>query len=390
MTFSEIAGSIGIPEYPAAMENYYDPLNKTPACNLMLVDDLQKKYNMFGDYYALVKEYGEKLNRDENRSAWVKTAVAYCKAVDFYAAKAVPAPGFDGTLLTNMLPLYILVAQIPDSLAAYRSRGFPEEELEKHYKVYRESIAFVEDHTGLPGIDSRYYAWSTHFIKAQIFEVCGLQFEMRRAPKQAVYLREKETGRVIPVMYSGTFHKSGIQTLGSAGYTDPEGAFSCTFREDAEYFYGHGCFDFAVSPQEQRFSKREWECVLRPGDPCLGMHIPAGADISVETVKRSIAAARELVKQRFPEFAGRLVFCSSWLLDPQLSWLLGERSNISAFQNCYIRFPQLSPGTSVFGFVFPKRYGSLEQLPEDSSLRRKLKKLYLDGGYIYGYAGVIF
>ena len=84
------------------------------------------------------------------------------------------------------------------------------------------------------------------------------------------------------------------------------------------------------------------------------------------------------------------MYCSSWLLDPQLGELLGENANITGFQNRYIRHPQKSAGMHVFGFVFPKRYGSFETLPEDSGLRRKLKQLYLDGGHIYAYAGVIF
>ena len=390
MTFSEIAASVGIKEYPVAMESYYDPTDKMPACDLQTIFDLQQQYHMFGDYYELVKEYGEKLNGDENRSAWVRTAVAFCRAGDFNQAKSVPVPTADGTLMTSMLPFYILAAQIPDSLAEYRRRGFREEELEEHYKVYRDSLGIVENHTGLPGTNALYYGWDTHFIKAQIFFTEGLQYEMRKLPDQAVYLREKTTGQILPVMTSGTFHRTGTQILGSAGYADPEGAFTCTFREDAENFYGHGCVDFRVSPEEQTFPKSRWECLMRPGDPCLGMHIPAKTDISQEAMNRSITAAQRIVAERFPEFAGRQVFCSSWLLDPQLGQLLGDGSKITGFQNRYIRYPQKSAGMHVFGFVFPKRYESFETLPEDSSLRRKLKKLYLDGGHIYAYAGVIF
>jgi len=390
VTFSEIAASVGIKEYPVAMESYYDPTDKMPACDLQTIFDLQQQYHMFGDYYELVKEYGEKLNGDENRSAWVKTAVAFCRAGDFNQAKSVPVPVADGTLMTSMMPFYILAAQIPDSLAEYRRRGFREEELEEHYKVYRDSLGIVENHTGLPGTNSLYYGWDTHFIKAQIFFVGGLQYEMRTLPNQAIYLKEKATGRIIPVMTAGTFHKSGKAVLGSAGYTDEENIFACTFREDAENFYGHGCFDFVVSPEVQTFHKTDWECVIRPGDPCLGMHIPAKTDISQAAMNQSMTAAQALVAERFPEFTGRKVFCSSWLLDPQLGQLLGENAKITAFQKRYTRHPQKSAGMHVFGFVFPKRYGSFEALPEDSSLRRKLKKLYLDGGYIYGYAGVIF
>ena len=275
MTFSEIAARVGIQTYPPALENFYDPEDKTPACDLPTIADLQQQYNMFGDYYALVQEYGEKLNADEIRSAWVRTAVAFCRAGDFDQAKSVPVPTADGTLMTSMLPFYILAAQIPESLAEYRRRGFREEEMEEQYKVYRDSLAIVEDHTGMPGTNSLYYGWDTHFIKNQIFWVEGLQYEMRKLPNQAVYLKEKATGKILPVMTAGTFYQDGTQILGSAGYTDPEGSFTCTFREDEENFYGCSCVDFRVSPVEQTFPKNRWECLMRPGDPCLGMHIPS-------------------------------------------------------------------------------------------------------------------
>lgn len=390
MKLCDIAKAIGIETYPEAMEVYYDPKDTAPACDLAVIDRLQKDYNMFGDFYPLVRQYAQQINADEKRSAWVKTAVAFCRAGDFNQAKSVPVPVADGTMLTSMLPFYILVAQIPDSLSEYRRRGFREEELEEHYKVYRDSLRIVEEHTGMPGTNALYYGWDTHFVKAQIFFVKGLQYEMRTLPGQAVYLREKATGRILPVMTAGTFHKSGKAVLGSAGYTDGENAFTCTLREDTKNFYGHGCDDFVVSEREQVFPKADWECVLRPGDPCLGMHIPAGADISQQAMDRSIAAAQALVAERFPEFTGRRVYCSSWLLDPQLGQLLGEDSRITGFQNRYIRHPQKSAGMHVFGFVFPKRYESFATLPEDSSLRRKLKQLYLNGGHIYAYAGVIF
>ena len=345
---------------------------------------------MFGDYYDLVCEYAEKVNADPARSAWVRTAVAFCRAGDFAQAKSVPVPAFDGTLLTNMLTFYILAAQIPDSLAEYRRRGFREEELEDHYKVYRNSLAIVENHTGLPGTNSLYYGWDTHFIKAQIFEVGGLQFEMRTLPGAAVYLRNKESGQVLPVMCAGAFHRSGKQALGSAGYTDAEGAFTCSYREDEENYYGFGCHDYVVADHEEAFSKKAWEIAISPGEPCLGMHIPAGADISVAATQKAIALAREVASERYPEFSGRLVYCSSWLLDPGLTRMLGQESKISGFQRLYTRHPQKSSGMHVFGFVFPKNYGSFDKLPENTRLMRLLKQLYLNGGYNYAYAGVIF
>ena len=213
---------------------------------------------------------------------------------------------------------------------------------------------------------------------------------MRTLPKAAIYLKNKESGQVLPVMCEGTFHRSGQQALGSAGYTDEAGAFTCHFREDEENYYGYGCHDHVVADHEEAFAKTAWEVAIAPGTPCLGMHIPAGADISVGATKNAITLARQIVKERYPEFTGSLVYCASWLLDPGLTQMLGDESKISGFQRLYTRHPQKSSGMHVFGFVFPKNYGSFDKLPENTRLMRILKQHYLNGGYNYAFAGVIF
>ena len=392
MTLQSIAQIVGVEEYPAGMEQAYAQIltDPAPACDIEAIDRLQQQYDMFGRFYDLVREYAYKVHEDPARSLWIKTAVAYARAGDFDQANSVPVPKPDGTQLTALLPFYILVAQIPDSMAEYCRRGFSEEEAVQYSRVYKNSLATVETRTGMPGTDKLYYGWAGHYAKVQIFKVAGLQFEMRKLPGQAIYLRQKATGTIVPVMLKGTIHRSGIQHTASASFEDPQGAFTCCFREDAENYYGHGVYNGIISQTEETFPKQQWECALRPGDPCLGMHIPRGADISDPAVNTAIAAARELVTQRFPEFSGRLVYCSSWLLDPTLGKLLGENSRIAGFQNRYIRHPQVSAGMHVFGHVFPKKIEDYASLPENTRLERALKELYLNGGHIYAYAGVIF
>ena len=41
------------------------------------------------------------------------------------------------------------------------------------------------------------------------------------------------------------------------------------------------------------------------------------------------------------------------------------------------------------GYLFPANIEDYTKLPEDTSLQRKIKKVYLDGGYIYGGGGII-
>ncbi len=391
MTFETLVETMNLAKRPPEkMAAFYDDKDFTPACDLSLIDELQREYTLFGDYYDVVRSCAVLCNADPVRSAWVRTAVAFVKAVPFDEVKAVPVPKPDDTQLTAMLPLYIIISQMPIAKAEYLRRGFSEEEIRKLFTVVEDSLCKVEDRTGMVGINAMFYVWTMHFAKAQIFNAGSLQFETRRMPDRAVYLQHKKTGEYRPIVCDGTYHRSGMQMIWAPGYTDAEGSFDCTYSEDDAYFYGHGVVNGVVTATPEKYSKTEWECVLRPGDPCIGVHIPKGADISPETVDFSIAEAKRILKERFPEFQGKYFYCASWMLDPMLCTLLGDNAKLSLFQRRYVCLPEWSNGLQLLGFVFPARFNSYEEWPEDTRLQRQIKQLYLDGKGIYYYSGVIF
>ena len=63
-------------------------------------------------------------------------------------------------------------------------------------------------------------------------------------------------------------------------------------------------------------------------------------------------------------------------------------SNIIAFQKKYALYPIAAKGEDVFLFVFRGYRGELSGLPEDTSLQRAIKRMYLDGKYVYEYGGI--
>lgn len=394
MELREIAGKIGIAKYPEAMDAVYAAMEQTdvPACDLAAIEALEQEFGLYGKYYELMKKTGEAINADPLRSAWVKVAVAFARQDETsVTGRSIPVPVADGTEVTAFLPAHILAAQIPESIAMYRRRDFSEDEIRDMVKTYRGGINIVENQTGKPGLNQLYYNWQNHFVKAEIYKAGSIQFELRTLPKAAVYLRNKQTREVIAVMNQGTFHASGMQILGSRGYEDPEGAFKVSFTEDEENFYGHRSLGAKVSDQQEAFSKAEWYLFAKPGDKCMSIHIPKGADISPETLDAAFAEGRRILNERYPEHTGNMIFASSWILDPALETILGPNAKISKLGQRFVRYPQRSAGMHVFGNVFAKQLEGkpYEDLPEDTSLMRGLKKLYLDGGHIYAYAGLI-
>lgn len=391
MTLRELADSIGIGQYNEILEAAYAKTVFTdePAVDIALIDRLQEDYKLFGDYYDVVRSVGTQINADENRSRWVKFTAQFVKDSDADIAKKVPAPAFDGTVISNMLPFYTHLPSIPLAMEEYRSRGFTEDEAVHMLRCYRVAMGIAERRTGLPGMNKTYYNWDINYTKVRIFETDGLQFELRTLPDAVVYIQNKTTGQVIPVMNQGVVHRTGIQMLGSEGFEDEEGAFQVQFREDEEAFYGHGVFDSRVDLEEKTFPKSQWQSYLRPGQECLSMHIPAGTNITPEAVAGFIKTGRDMTRRHFPEHKGMSIYCSSWIMDPQLVEMLGPDAKITAFSNLFVKYPQKVDGNGVFLFVFSRKPEDLNELEENTSLQRKLKKLYLEGGHILPYAGII-
>lgn len=390
MTLQEIAEKLGIEKYPAVLDEVYASLPEAhgPVCDLALIDSLQQEYELFGQYYDLVREAARKIEADPVRRAWVRVAQIRSMGESVTVGRSIPFNYEDDSTEGRMMPLMALLPQIPQGIRLYREKGFPEEEVRKRIRGYESSIATVERRTGKPGLNRLYYNWLNLFVRAVIFSVEGLQFELREAPTLAVYLRDKETGNVIVVMNRGTAHREG-HILGSAGYEDAEGSFELTFRETEDAYIGHCVVDYLISPEETVFPKSRWECYIRPGDQVLAIHIPKGADISTENLSKAIEAARTIVREKYPQFKVNGVHGISWILDPKLQTMLGEHSKITGLQKRFALYPTKSNGEDVFSYVFGKKTEKLEDLPEDTSLQRKLKKLYLNGEFIHNYAGVI-
>lgn len=76
------------------------------------------------------------------------------------------------------------------------------------------------------------------------------------------------------------------------------------------------------------------------------------------------------------------------MMAPELDTILKPDSRILSFSSKYLRYPIPTQGEDVLNFVFLLKYKTYEDLAEDTSLQRALKKRYLHGQYLYEYGGV--
>lgn len=391
MTLLQAATRMGISQYPAGMDRVWETVKEDlqPACNLQVIEELQRQYDLFGKFYTDVVETATEINEDDAYSLWVKTAAAYGKTATLKQLKEIPVPPVQDSKVLDYLPLQILICLIPESIAQYTKRGFSDEEIRSLLNSYKESLEIMQTLQGRPGYNEVYYRWQCIYAKACLFETEGMEFELFQFPDSAIYLKNNESGEVVAVFTEGLFHASAMQMVGSRGYEDAEGAFSVTFEEDEENYYGHRSLIQKADRVKSTFPKSQWTCLAKPGDDCLSIHIPSGADISPEKMDKAIASARAILKQRYPEHGGAMIYGASWILDPVLEEFLKESSNILRFAHRFVRYPRKSDGTHAFNLIFQKHYDDYNLLPENTSLERGLKKLFLSGKYVYFYHGII-
>ncbi len=116
---------------------------------------------------------------------------------------------------------------------------------------------------------------------------------------------------------------------------------------------------------------------IYPGDPVKMLHIPSSGE-GFGRQERLASYAR--AEQRFG--SPLVCFCDSWLLYPPYGEILGERSNIWDFQRDF-RLLEAKPcetfhdGWRVYGNDWQK---NIKDLPEQTTLQRKLKEYFCSGG----------
>lgn len=168
-------------------------------------------------------------------------------------------------------------------------------------------------------------------------------------------------------------------------YIDSMAAFSRFVREHRESYGTYG-FDRGfwttrqVSCKLFRIGQLEYELTILNNQPIVSLHIPTDVDMRPDILQPSIKYGLSELYRLFPEYVGKPVYCHSWLISPQLKELLPENSNILRFQEMFDIEPEATPGNDVLLWVFKNPKLPKEDYPENTSLQRKLKRFFLDGG----------
>jgi hypothetical protein len=392
MTLQEAARILEIETLPETLLQFEATEHpRHDSCDLARIERLEREYGMLGEYFSPVLSCLEAIEGNEALKAYTDAIVSYLYVHSLEEAGALPIELPRDAAVKPYYLLTVLCALIPRGIEEYRARGFSEEEIHTLLdRDIRERVALAEGFSGEKGLPRGAFGWLMHYATAQIFRAGIFNITPRRlrSYEPAILLRNKESGAYAVVLTRGDFHRSGM-TLGSGGCKDAEGAFDADFCESEDAFVGRRIADGLATPETVTYPKRLWEVIAKEGDGIVGIHIPRGAALTKVNVLESFESALKLSRERYPEVNVRAIHCATWMLDPQLKTLVGEESKLAGFLNCFLKYPVGGDGSAVYYFVFQTKTEELSALPENTTLQRKIKSLYLDGGCIYINGGFV-
>lgn len=156
-------------------------------------------------------------------------------------------------------------------------------------------------------------------------------------------------------------------------------------------FFDRGWWTYRqISMNIFRIGDLEYQFKEFNGKQVIALHIPSDAVFSTDAVDASFVAAELFFITYFPEYRYTEYTCNSWLLSPTLKLLLPTASNIRTFQERFKIIHENPKDHEYIEWLFQKPQDTDSQnLPEKTSLQRKVKKLILNGGTIGSAFGIV-
>lgn len=164
------------------------------------------------------------------------------------------------------------------------------------------------------------------------------------------------------------------------------------FTEEYRKSYGEYGFDRGWWTYRQLscvlFKIGELEYEYRDDEKTIHLHIPTGAHINLESCKHSLDSFKSFTKKYFPN-KNYPIICNSWLQSPELDKLLNDNSNILAFKHCFKIIRWDKEQDEFLQWIYGRKDIKYNDLPENTSLQRNVKKHLIKGGFIGSAYGIL-
>lgn len=283
---------------------------------------------------------------------------------------------------------YLLVATtiVPLAVANYRNSGIDDQLIRNTLQEVR---CFCNNHrighNGRPGLLLPQLSWLRFYRDGQIYRLGRLEFKTCHAQNFGVLLRRRSDGIKIALAESG-------QCFDDRGYcadASTPAAWTAELQEDENQISGYPLNPSGHAVNRRRtFNRREWEVMARTGDEVIDMHIPSGGGLTLAACLDSLCQANAFFARRRPELNLKIIWCHSWIFNPQWQDKLPE-SNLAKFQRELYLFPSGGPADAGMFFVFCSTERDPSKLPRQTSLQRAMLEIIESGRPLHASAMVL-
>ena len=340
---------------------------------------ISKKTGTLSEYLPVIIDAAEKIKADPDASLYALFVYYALKDRNLFI-KYIGSFSYPEEY--NLFNFVCLIPSIENTFSNYKKRNVPDDIIKETLKVYDETLALY----GAKNIRNDSFCWLQRYVDCIILHIGALKHELR-ATNDPVYMLENKKTYERVLLFDG-------KEMNSAGlyYGTPpvdSVSFVTEFIETDDAYIGNPvdssgrCLNKIVVCK-----KDEYELLVKPRDMFLNVHIATNADLSKEACDSSYKKAKEVFRLCFPEHDFKGFRCRSWLLSSELDGILKPTSNILRFKSEYNTYPLKTEGNDIFNFVFNRTFDNYNDIPEDTSLQRGIKQIYLSGKYIYEYGGI--
>lgn len=404
-TIEELMSIIHCEKWPERWRDIYDfVMDKYDkyGCEYATVEFYERistKYNILKEYGHFYKEAAEKIAKNENLSRALALVCEVAKdrenAHQDFAQFSLPLhPEGKRAIEYDMFPALVMCATVDYTYSLLASRNLPSKYINDAMNMPNIMIkSFMARNSGAPGAISWTWYQKT-VVEANLFRIGRLELELNTHfySNAIVFKKIGSHAEYVTLAEDQIFHKSG-HVLGSKFFEDDVDSWIANVEETESSWIGFPYDENGyVKPEKIELLKSKWEKYIQPNDLTVGIHIPDGGGLTPELVSQSFEEMKKFLETYFPDYPYKAFQCKSWLMDYQLIKLLGEQTNISRFISRFTPLTCKSAGKDVFNFIFLKNNTDniiIEDLPENTSLERKIKQHYLEGKAIYECFGYI-
>lgn len=334
---------------------------------------MQEKYNCWPQTFSLMLETVDEVSASQELTELFWRLVKVLENPD----------GWDDSLKLpseyHMLAALAFGAYMPPMVEGLIADGFPEDVAMKSAQEIDAAVMEAAlSNKGKPGLSLDLIKWYRRYLKRNMFRMGRFNFERNFFFDGHVQVFRNDKGEEVAFSYDIAINENG--DAAANGGTE---AFYAKVWEEDGYICGHKIVDGRAQKEITRLEKDEWKSILCYGDPVIHIHVPSFEPFTPEYMEKSYEDGIQMFRKVWKDFPATAIVGVSWILNPRLHEILRPDSNLLYFQRRYTPFPEAGNTESALECVFFDIPEDLHDLPEKTSLQKKLKEMYLGGDGLY-------